>query len=335
MVEKSSLLDVKGISMHFPIKGGLLRRTTGKVYAVNDVNFSLEEGETLGIVGESGCGKSTLGRTLMRIYKPTAGKVIFKGSDVTELSNKGLLSYRQKAQMVFQDPYTSLNPRMTIYKTLEEPLILHHSEKSKQQIQSEIEDLIRTVGLRVSDLHKFPHEFSGGQRQRIGIARALALNPELIICDEAVSALDVSIQSQILNLLVKLQEERNLTYLFISHDLTVVRYISDRVAVMYLGRIVEIARSEDIYKNPLHPYTKALLSAVPLPDPDVQISPDILEGDVPSPTNPPTGCPFHTRCKFVEARCRNELPQLTNSHQEKHQVACHFYQSIQKKESTQ
>ncbi len=324
------LLEVKNLNMHFPILGGILRRPVGKVYAVNDVSFDLYEGETFGVVGESGCGKSTLGRTLVRLYDPTSGSVSFKGSNIAPLKGKELHSLRSQIQMIFQDPYASLNPRMTIRNILEEPFILHKVGTPDERLQK-VKDIIKIVGLRVSDINKFPHEFSGGQRQRIGIARALTLNPSIIVCDEAVSALDVSIQSQVLNLLIDLQKTLKLTYIFISHDLTVVKYISDRVAVMYLGRIIELATSKDIYAQPMHPYTKALLSSVPVPDPTRKAKPEVLEGEVPSPSKPPSGCPFHTRCKYVTDRCKNELPRLTKvKNNDRHQVACHLAEEINK-----
>lgn len=329
----STLLEVKNLNMHFPIRGGLLKRRMGHVFAVSDVSFSLNEGETFGVVGESGCGKSTLGRTLVRLYKPTSGQVLFEGKDIADMHNAELKEFRRQIQMVFQDPYASLNPRMTIADILEEPYLLHGIGTPDERRQK-AKDLVRLVGLRLSDINKFPHEFSGGQRQRIGIARALALNPKLIVCDEAVSALDVSIQAQILNLLRDLQKQLKLTYIFISHDLNVVRYISDRVAVMYLGRVVELARSEDIYKNPLHPYSQALLLSAPKPDPRRVGKIAVLEGDVPSPSRPPSGCAFHTRCPYVQDRCRSERPSLRTLDQNtSHQVACHFAEDIKKKEA--
>ncbi len=325
----SALLEVESLNMHFPIRGGVLRRTVGQVYAVNDVSFELEAGETLGIVGESGCGKTTLGRALVRLYEPTSGSVRFEGKDVGALEGEALKSLRGDIQMIFQDPYTSLNPRRTIERTLEEPLVLH-GVTSRDERRARVLQLLETVGLRTSDLPKYPHEFSGGQRQRIGIARALILEPRLLIADEPVSALDVSIQSQVLNLLVELQRDLGLTYIFISHDLTVVKYISDRVAVMYLGRIVELADADDIYASPRHPYTQALLSAVPTPDPRHPKSGDTLEGDVPSPSDPPPGCPFQTRCRFAVDRCRSELPVLEATPGDaSHLVACHRADEIQ------
>ncbi len=326
----STLLEVRNLNMHFPIRGGLLRRKVGAVYAVNDVTFSLEEGETFGVVGESGCGKSTLGRTIVRLYSPTSGQVLFKGQDIAGLRNKELKDFRRQIQMIFQDPYASLNPRMTIASILEEPFKLHGIGTPAER-REKVKELVKTVGLRVTDINKFPHEFSGGQRQRIGIARALSLNPSLIVCDEAVSALDVSIQSQILNLLIELQRTLKLTYIFISHDLNVVRYISDRVAVMYLGRVMELAQSDEIYRQPAHPYTKALMAAAPVPDPRRPSAAAVLEGDVPSPSRPPSGCPFNTRCPYVQERCRSEIP-LPRPFQGngRHLVACHFAEDLMK-----
>ena len=320
----SALLEVENLNMHFPIRGGVLQREVGRVFAVNDVSFDLAPGETLGIVGESGCGKTTLGRALVRLYEPTSGRVRFDGRDVGALDGAELKALRADMQMIFQDPYTSLNPRRTIERTLEEPLVLH-GVRSREERQRKVRALLDTVGLRVSDLPKYPHEFSGGQRQRIGIARALVLEPRLVIADEPVSALDVSIQSQVLNLLVNLQSEHDLTYIFISHDLTVVKYISDRVAVMYLGRIVELADADEIYERPRHPYTQALLAALPIPDPRRRRESEPLEGDVPNPSAPPPGCPFQTRCPHAIDRCRSELPPLvvSESSQPTHLVACH------------
>ena len=310
----------------------MLQRPVGQVYAVNDVSFELRAGETLGIVGESGCGKTTLGRALVRLYEPTAGRVRFEGRDVGALEGEALKQLQADIQMVFQDPYTSLNPRRTIERTLEEPLLLH-GVRSKDERRARVRRLLRTVGLRETDLPKYPHEFSGGQRQRIGIARALVLEPKLVIADEPVSALDVSIQSQVLNLLSELQEQQGLTYIFISHDLTVVKYISDRVAVMYLGRIVELADSDDIYASPRHPYTRALLAAVPVPDPSRARRDEPLEGDVPNPSAPPPGCPFHTRCRYAEARCRSELPSLQPAPDDpSHLVACLRADELQEEE---
>jgi len=326
----TSLLDVQNLSMHFPIRGGLLKRPLGAVYAVNDISFQLEEGETFGIVGESGCGKSTLGRTIVRIYQPTSGQILFRGQNIANLDKKALKNFRRQIQMVFQDPYASLNPRKPIFEILEEPFLLHGLGNAAER-RTQVVELMQLVGLRTTDMNKFPHEFSGGQRQRIGIARALALRPSLIVCDEAVSALDVSIQAQIINLLIDLQKQLKLTYIFISHDLNVVRYISDRVAVMYLGRLMELAESSAIYARPAHPYTRALMAAAPKPDPRRTIKSTVLEGDVPSPSRPPTGCPFHTRCPHAVAICKEQLPplQALGTHT-KHLVACHLAQELNK-----
>jgi oligopeptide/dipeptide ABC transporter ATP-binding protein len=324
----TSLLDVKNLNMHFPIRGGLLKRQVGSVYAVNDVSFQLEEGETFGIVGESGCGKSTLGRAIVRIYQPTSGEILFRGQNIAHLKAKGLKNFRKEIQMVFQDPYASLNPRKPIFQILEEPFLLHGLGSAAER-REKVAELMQLVGLRTTDMNKFPHEFSGGQRQRIGIARALALRPSLIVCDEAVSALDVSIQAQIINLLIDLQQKFKLTYIFISHDLNVVRYISDRVAVMYLGRLMEVADAATMYERPAHPYTRALLASAPKPDPRRESKPAVLEGDVPSPSRPPSGCPFHTRCPYAVAICKEQLPALlpleSNS---KQLVACHRAQEL-------
>jgi oligopeptide/dipeptide ABC transporter ATP-binding protein len=319
----TSLLDVKNLNMHFPIRGGLFKRQVGSVYAVNDVSFQLEEGETFGVVGESGCGKSTLGRAIVRIYQPTSGEIFFRGQNIAHLDAKGLKSFRKEIQMVFQDPYASLNPRKPIFEILEEPFFLHGLGNAAER-RTKVSELMELVGLRSTDMNKFPHEFSGGQRQRIGIARALALRPSLIVCDEAVSALDVSIQAQIINLLIDLQKQLKLTYIFISHDLNVVRYISDRVAVMYLGRLMEVADSATMYEKPAHPYTRALMASAPKPDPRRTLKPAVLEGDVPSPSRPPRGCPFHTRCPHVIAVCKEQLPPLLPLGSDpKHLVACH------------
>ncbi|HET9236173.1 MAG TPA: dipeptide ABC transporter ATP-binding protein [Oligoflexus sp.] len=324
----TSLLDVKNLNMHFPIRGGLFKRQVGSVYAVNDVSFQLEEGETFGIVGESGCGKSTLGRALVRIYEPTSGDIFFRGQNIAHLKDKGLKDFRKEIQMVFQDPYASLNPRKPIFDILEEPFLLHGLGNAADR-RKQVEELMQLVGLRATDMNKFPHEFSGGQRQRIGIARALALRPSLIVCDEAVSALDVSIQAQIINLLMDLQKQLKLTYIFISHDLNVVRYISDRVAVMYLGRLMEVADSATMYKNPAHPYTRALMASAPKPDPRRTMKPAVLEGDVPSPSRPPSGCPFHTRCPYTIAICKEQLPALLPlGNDNQHRVACHRAQEL-------
>jgi oligopeptide/dipeptide ABC transporter ATP-binding protein len=304
-----TLLEVENLKMHFPIHGGILRRKVGWVYAVDGVSLSVREGQTLGLVGESGCGKTTVGRTIARLYNPTAGKVFFSGKDIFGLNHQDLRAVRRDLQMIFQDPFESLNARHTIDDILQEPFAIHGIGSSADR-DLEISQLLNRVGMDEKALTRFPHEFSGGQRQRIGIARAIALRPKLVICDEPVSALDVSIQSQILNLLLELQSEMKLTYLFIAHDLAVVKHISDRIAVMYLGKIVEYADADKLYQNPVHPYTYALLSAIPIPDPEVKKEKQILSGDVPSPINPPAGCVFHTRCPFVKEFCKIEIPEL-------------------------
>lgn len=324
----TTLLETRDLKMHFPVMGGLFRRRIGSVFAVDGVSFTLERGETLGIVGESGCGKSTLGRALVRLYKPTEGSIQFDGQEISTLPGRDLVQLRRRMQMIFQDPYSSLNPRKSIRSTLEEPLRIHGVGDPAERFER-IAELVEKVGLRRDDLHKYPHEFSGGQRQRIGIARALILGPELIVADEPVSALDVSIQSQVLNLLVSLQQEFGLTFLFISHDLTVVKYVSDRVAVMYLGRIVEIATSHGIYARPAHPYTQALLAAVPIPDPRRRVDLVPLEGDVPNPSRPPPGCAFHTRCPHVRDICRQQAPELEPlTGETDHAAACHFAEEL-------
>jgi oligopeptide transport system ATP-binding protein len=319
---ETPLLDVKHLKKHFPIKGGVFSKTIGYVYAVDDINFTLEKGETLGLVGESGCGKSTTGRTILRLIEPTDGAIYFEGQDITGLDKGAMRALRREMQIIFQDPYASLNPRMTIGSIIGEPLEIHKIARGSEKGER-VASLLQKVGLRAEDMRKYPHEFSGGQRQRIGIARALALNPKLIVCDEPVSALDVSIQAQVINLLEDLQAEFGLSYLFIAHNLNVVEHISDRVAVMYLGQIVELASDEELYKNPQHPYTEALLSAVPIPDPTVKKKRIILEGDVPSPINPPRGCHFHTRCMYKEKICEEVEPEFKNIGGG-HWVACHF-----------
>lgn len=303
-----ALLEVKDLKQHFTIKKGFLGEKK-KVKAVDGVSFHIEQGETLGIVGESGCGKSSLGRTILQLIKPTSGDIFFGGKNITHLPRKEMKELRKDMQIVFQDPYASLNPRSTVRAILETPLIVH-GVGNRQERQKVVEGLIDKIGIRKDQLDRYPHEFSGGQRQRIGIARALTLNPKLIIADEPVSALDVSVQSQVLNLMVDLQKEFNLSYMFISHDLSVVQHISDRVAVMYLGKIVEIADVDELYRNPLHPYTKALLTAVPFPDPTKKRDRILLQGDLPSPINPPTGCAFHTRCPVATPECKVETPEL-------------------------
>ena len=317
-----TLLEVTNLKKYFPIKGGVFSRTIGHVYAVDDVSFTVDKGETLGLVGESGCGKSTTGRSILRLIEPTDGKVHFEGQDITALDKNTMRSLRREMQIIFQDPYASLNPRMTVGSIIGEPLEIHKIARGSEKTER-VASLLQKVGLRTEDMRKYPHEFSGGQRQRIGIARALALNPKLIVCDEPVSALDVSIQAQVINLLEDLQEEFGLSYLFIAHNLTVVEHISDRVAVMYLGQIVELASDTDLYNDPQHPYTEALLSAVPIPDPTVKKKRIILEGDVPSPIDPPSGCHFHTRCMYKEKICEEEAPEFKHIGGG-HWVACHF-----------
>lgn len=322
------LLRVEGLKKYFPIRKGLLSRVSGHVKAVDDVSFYVNEGETLGIVGESGCGKSTTGRMLMRLLEPTEGKVVFNGKDLTTISNDEMRKARREIQMVFQDPYASLNPRHTIEKILEEPLIVHGLGDSKAR-KKKVYEFLEIVGLSRYHGKRYPHQFSGGQRQRIGIARALMTNPKLIIADEPVSALDVSIQAQVLNLMQDLQKELKLTYIFIAHDLGVVRHISDRVGVMYLGKMVELGGSESLYDKPLHPYTQALLSAVPVPDPNFEREQVIITGDIPSPSNPPSGCTFHTRCPFKMDVCTQVVPKFQEI-EPGHSVACHLYdESVQ------
>lgn len=317
------LLEVEKLKKYFPITGGIFGKQVGQVKAVDEVSFAVKRGETLGLVGESGCGKSTTGRMLMRLIEPSEGKVIFDGQDVTALTGKELRKIRRELQMVFQDPFASLNPRHTVEKILEEPLIVH-GIGSKEERKKRVAEMLETVGLSSYHAKRYPHQFSGGQRQRIGIARALMTKPKLIIADEPVSALDVSIQSQVLNLMEDLQKEFGLTYIFIAHDLGVVRHISDRVGVMYLGRLVEITDGDSLYEDPLHPYTKALLSAVPVADPTMRKEPELLKGDIPSPANPPAGCAFHTRCPACMEVCKQERPQLREV-KEGHFAACHLY----------
>ncbi|MBL4953572.1 dipeptide ABC transporter ATP-binding protein [Neobacillus sp. OS1-32] len=316
------LLEVKGLKKYFPITGGILGRRQGEVKAVDDVSFYVKKGETLGIVGESGCGKSTTGRLLMRLIEASDGSIIFEDKEITQMSKAELRKIRRDIQMVFQDPYASLNPRHSIEQILEEPLIVH-GIGSKEDRRKRVQEMLEVVGLSSYHAKRYPHQFSGGQRQRIGIARALMTKPKLIIADEPVSALDVSIQAQVLNLMKDIQKEFQLTYIFIAHDLGVVRHISDRVGVMYLGRLIELAESEELYENPLHPYTKALLSAVPIANPDLQKEAILIEGDLPSPANPPSGCAFHTRCGECMEICKTTRPteRILNGHY----VACHLY----------
>lgn len=322
------LLEVKNLMKHFPIKGGVLMREVAQVHAVDGVSFSVEKGQTLGVVGESGCGKSTLGKTLLKLHDITDGQVEFQGQNITEFSRDEMRPLRRDMQIIFQDPFFSLNPRHTIEQIMLEPLLIHKIGKNYEERIKIASDVLETCGMRAkTTLNRYPHEFSGGQRQRIGIARALILNPKLIIADEPVSALDVSVQSQVLNLLKKLQKDFDLTYVFISHDLAVVQYISSHILVMYLGQVVEYTDRDSLYKNTKHPYTQALISAIPVPDPETHIDRVVLQGDVPSPIDPPSGCRFHTRCPKATERCKNEIPQLKNlGSEEKFQwVACHLY----------
>jgi oligopeptide/dipeptide ABC transporter ATP-binding protein len=320
---KDVLLDVKDLKTHYPIYSGLMQRQSNTVKAVDGVSFSIREGETFGLVGESGCGKSTTGRTILRLTDPTSGEVWFNGQNLVTAKPSVIQKARRDLQMIFQDPYASLNPRMTIGRILEEPMIVH-GVKNRRERRERVESLLDVVGLHKDYASRYAHEFSGGQRQRVGIARSLALHPKLVVADEPVSALDVSVQSQVLNLMKDLQGEFNLTYLFIAHDLSVVRHISDRIGVMYLGRIAELGNSDELYDNPLHPYTKALLSAVPIANPTIKRERIILQGDVPSPANPPSGCTFHPRCPYVMDICKSARPELREVGSG-HQVACHLY----------
>ncbi|WP_312117602.1 ABC transporter ATP-binding protein [Brevibacillus reuszeri] len=316
------LMKVRNLKKYFPVDKGLFKRKAGIVHAVDHVSFDIYEGETLAVVGESGCGKSTLGRTLLRILEATEGEAFFEGRDIFKLSSQEMRELRKQMQIIFQDPFASLNPRMKVTDIIAEPLVTHESLERRER-EERVAELMELVGLRKAYGSRYPHMFSGGQRQRIGIARALALHPKFVVCDEPVSALDVSIQSQIINLLSKLQEQQNLTYLFISHDLNVVRYLSDRTCVMFLGKIMELGPTNEVYNNPMHPYTKFLIAASPIPDPHSrQKEKLILEGDIPSPLNPPTGCRFHTRCPYVQDRCKSQEPGLTQI--AGRSVACHF-----------
>ena len=315
------LLETKNLSKYFTGKKGLLNRQPAQVKAVDHVSLTVNKGETLGLVGESGCGKSTLGRTILRLIPATEGQVLYNGEDILTYDKKKMWEMRRKLQIIFQDPYSSLNPRMTVYDLISAPLEVYKIG-TKAERREMVEEILQEVGLDKQYLNRFPHEFSGGQRQRIGIARALILNPEFVVCDEAVSALDVSVRAQVLNLMRNMQQKKNLTYLFISHDLSVVRHISDRIAVMYLGSVAEVAEKAQLYSNPMHPYTKALLSAIPLPDVKKKRQRIILQGDVPSAYNPPSGCKFHTRCPYATDRCKQEIPVLRQM-EKGHQLACH------------
>jgi oligopeptide/dipeptide ABC transporter ATP-binding protein len=324
------LLEVRDVKKYFPIRKGLLQREVARVHAVDDVTFAVREGETLGLVGESGCGKSTLGRTIVRLLEPTAGQVLFQGRDISKLGRRDLRPLRREMQIVFQDPYASLNPRKRVGAIIGSPLQIHGIGDAKSR-RKQVRELLETVGLSPEHYNRYPHEFSGGQRQRIGVARALALRPKLVVADEPVSALDVSIQSQMLNLLDDLQREFHLTYVFIAHDLGVVRHVSDRIAVMYLGKIVELAPAEELYERPIMPYTEALLSAVPIPDPDLSEKREriVLEGDVPSPINPPSGCRFHPRCRYMTDICKQVEPPLAD-YGNGHLAACHHPLNVDK-----
>ena len=325
-VSTEPLLRVRGLTKHFPVRGGILLRTQGHVHAVDDVSFDLDVGETVGLVGESGCGKSTVGKTLLRLHEPTAGQVLFEGRDITTMGRKELRQLRRDIQIILQDPFESLNARHTVGKILEEPFVIHRIGTTQER-RRWAGELLERVGLSPAAASRFPHEFSGGQRQRIGIARAIALRPKLIVCDEAVSALDVSIQSQIINLLLDLQREMHLALIFIAHDLAVVKHVSDRIAVMYLGEVVETATANDIYASPRHPYTQALISAIPLPDPTADRDRIVLVGDVPSPIDPPSGCRFHTRCRHAREDCRQRKPEL-DSLRDGASVACHYWRGL-------
>ena len=323
MTKSNVLIEINNLKKYFPIKKGFFNNKIVNVKAVDDISFTINRGETFGLVGESGCGKSTTGRTLIRLYKPTEGEIIYDGVNISKFKESELKPYRKKIQMIFQDPYASLNTRMTVADIIGEPMDIHNLASGEKR-QQKIFDLLQTVGLSKDHASRYPHEFSGGQRQRIGIARALAVDPEFIICDEPISALDVSIQAQVVNMLEDLQNERGLTYLFIAHDLSMVKYISDRIGVMYLGKMAEVAEADSLYNTPLHPYSQALLSAIPIPDPEIMRNSNriIIEGDVPSPINPPSGCTFRTRCRYAKKMCSELIPELIEV-RDQHFVACH------------
>ena len=323
-VSSETLISVRGLRKYFPVLEGLLiKRVVAEVKAVDDVSFEIRRGETLGLVGESGCGKTTVGRCLLRLEEPTAGSILYQGDDLAGMSDEGLKTLRQKIQVIFQDPFSSLNPRMKVGQILAEPMRVHRLYATAGERNDRVDELLRVCGLNPKFIDRYPHEMSGGQRQRVGIARALALNPEFIVCDEAVSALDVSIQAQVINLLEELREQFGLTYLFIAHDLSVVRHLCHRVAVMYLGKLAEVADCDELYENPMHPYTRALLSAVPVPDPVVESEREhrVIQGEVPSPINPPSGCVFHPRCEYAVTRCRGDVPERREL-RPAHFVAC-------------
>jgi len=322
LAAEQALLELKDVKKYFPVKAGVLKRTVGYVKAVDGVNFSIKKGETLGLVGESGCGKSTTGRTILRLLEATEGEIYFEGENILDYDRNKMRSLRRQMQIIFQDPYASLNPRMTVANIIGEPLKIHKMVNGKKERDERVAELLNKVGLQREHMKRYPHEFSGGQRQRIGVARALALNPKLIICDEPVSALDVSIQAQVINLMEDLQEEFNLTYLFIAHDLSVVKHISNRIAVMYLGKIVELSDKRELFQNTLHPYTRSLLSAIPVADPTYEKERIILEGDVPSPMDPPSGCRFHPRCPEAIDICSEVEPEFKD-YEEGHWAACH------------
>jgi oligopeptide transport system ATP-binding protein len=330
LIASKTLVDIRNLKMHFPLtRGVILQRVVGYVRAVDGVSFSIQRGQTLGLVGESGSGKTTIGRTIIRLYKPTEGEILFEDRDLAKVEGEGLRQIRRQAQMVFQDPYASLNPRFTIGSLISEPMYIYKIG-SNQEIRDRTLELLRVVGLRPEYADRYPHEFSGGQRQRIAIARALSINPQFVIADEPVSALDVSVRAQVLNLLQRLQEQFNLTYLFVSHDLSVVRHVADRIAVMYLGKIVELADRDELYAAPMHPYTRALLSAIPIPDPRVERKRQriILSGDLPSPINIPAGCRFHTRCPMAQQICREVEPAFEAKEGHEHYAACHFSEKV-------